>query len=257
MTEFHVVIPARFTSSRLPGKPLLDIVGKTMIERVVETTKQSSARSVTVATDDQRIASAVTAFGGDAIMTSSDHQTGSDRIAEACSLLGFDDADVIVNVQGDEPMMPPALIDQVAQLLETHPHASIATLSTPVDNQHQLQDPALVKVVTDHQDLALYFSRAPIPWMRADNSSNLAERGYTVAQRHLGIYAYASGYIREFAARSPCKLEQVECLEQLRALWCGESIVCTEAAEVPLPGVDNQDDLDRVRDLFKRMVVEQ
>ena len=254
MKEFHVIIPARFGSGRLPGKPLVDIAGKPMIQRVVEAAKQSHAHSITVATDDQRIFSAVRSFGGEAIMTSRDHQTGSDRIAEACELLQFKDSDIVVNLQGDEPLIPPELIDQVAQLMKKYPDAHIATLSTPLENQDEFEDPALVKVVTDHNQMALYFSRAPIPWMRAEHSSELAENGYTLAQRHLGIYAYTSAYIRKFAARIPCRLEKIERLEQLRTLWYGESIVCAEAVAVPFSGVDNQEDLDRVREQFTNKI---
>ncbi|MGI9319243.1 MAG: 3-deoxy-manno-octulosonate cytidylyltransferase [bacterium] len=250
MTGFHIVIPARYGSGRLPGKPLLDIAGKSMIQRVVETAGCSGASSVTVATDDERICSVVEAFGGNAMMTSLTHRTGSDRIAEACGLLGFQDSEMVVNLQGDEPMMPPELIDQVARLLASHPQAHMATLSTPLENQEQFLDPALVKVVTNHLGMALYFSRAPIPWMRAESSSDLAAQGYSLAQRHLGIYAYTSGYIREFAARNPCDLEKIERLEQLRTLWQGESIACAEAVIVPPAGVDNQQDLDRVRRLY-------
>ena len=250
MNDFHVVIPARYGSGRLPGKPLVDIGGKPMIQHVVEAAQRSHACSITVATDDQRICSVVTAFGGDAVMTSREHQTGSDRIAEACELLGLKDLDIVVNLQGDEPMIPPELIDQVARLMEINPDANMATLSTPLVDQQEYEDPALVKVVTDRSQMALYFSRAPIPWMRAEHSSELAESGYTLAQRHLGIYAYTSAYIRKFAARAPCKLEKIERLEQLRALWHGESIVCAEAVAVPLPGVDNHDDLNRVRERF-------
>ena len=187
-------------------------------------------------------------------MTSRDHQTGSDRIAEACELLQFKDSDIVVNLQGDEPLIPPELIDQVAQLMKKYPDAHIATLSTPLENQDEFEDPALVKVVTDHNQMALYFSRAPIPWMRAEHSSELAENGYTLAQRHLGIYAYTSAYIRKFAARIPCRLEKIERLEQLRTLWYGESIVCAEAVAVPFSGVDNQEDLDRVREQFTNKI---
>lgn len=252
MKDFHVVIPARYDSGRLPGKPLLDIVGKPMIQRVVETAQRSGARTVTVATDDRRICAVVEAFGGKAIMTSSAHQTGSDRIAEACTLLEFEDPEVVVNLQGDEPMMPHELIDQVATLMEIHPAAQIATLSTPLENQEEFRDPALVKVVINQNQTALYFSRAPIPWMRAEHSSELADQGYASAQRHLGIYAYTSGYIREFAARPPCILEKIERLEQLRALWYGETIACAEAVSVPLAGVDTEEDLARVRAYFNR-----
>ena len=251
MSDYHVVIPARYGSGRLPGKPLLDLVGKPMIQRVVETAVCSRAKTVTVATDDQRIYSAVEAFGGKAIMTSSTHETGSDRIAEACGLLGFEETDVVVNLQGDEPMMPHTLIDQVATLMEAHPEASIATLSTPLENQEEFNDPAVVKVVTNREQIALYFSRAPIPWVRTEHSSELVDQGYASAQRHLGIYAYTSGYIRKFATRAPCTLEKLERLEQLRALWHGEAIACAEAISVPLPGVDNKEDLDRVRAYFE------
>ncbi len=250
MTDFHVVIPARYQSSRLPGKPLIDIGGKPMIQWVVEAAISSGAKSVAVATDDSRIFSAVQLTGARAIMTSSDHQSGSDRIAEACEKLQLSDQATVVNVQGDEPLMPPALIRQVASLLDDQPDAVMATLCTALDHQDQFIDPAVVKVVTGAADTALYFSRAPIPWVRNDGSSSLATSAFSSASRHLGIYACSSAYIRQFASRPPCPLEQLERLEQLRVLWHGEIIACTRALEIPPAGVDNEDDLQRVRRLI-------
>lgn len=249
MPPFHVVIPARYASGRLPGKPLMDIHGKPMIQRVVEAAADSAASTVTVATDDQRIHDAVLAFGGQAVMTRADHASGSDRIAEACVALGLTDNEIVVNLQGDEPLMPPPLVDQVARLLSGNPVASMATLCTGVDDE-ALLDPAVVKVVTDQRGLALYFSRAPIPWVRDAESSAMAEGAAQHARRHLGIYAYRSGYIRQFSARPPSALEQLERLEQLRALSHGESIVCADAVTLPGPGVDNAADLEEVRRLM-------
>ena len=247
MTEFHIIIPARYQSSRLPGKPLMRIGHKTMIQHVVERARESSALTITVATDDRRIESAVTAFGGQAVMTSLDHQSGSDRIAQAVEILGLDDDAIVVNVQGDEPAMPPALIDQVAALLVARSEAVMATVSAPLENREQLLDPAIVKVVTDHEDYALYFSRATIPWARSRDSADLAENAVEKVRRHLGIYAYHSRYIRQFASRKPCYLESLEKLEQLRTLWHGERIACAHAVTIPCPGVDSEADLERMR----------
>ncbi len=251
MNDFHAVIPARYGSNRLPGKPLIDIGGKPMVQWVVEAATASGARSVTVATDDHRIESAVIGFGGSAIMTSKEHHSGSDRIAEACARLNFSDETIVVNIQGDEPLMPPALISQVASLLADHSDAGMATLCSVINHQDQLTNPAVVKVVMGANQVALYFSRAPIPWVRKTDRSDIADNAFTTARRHLGIYAYTSGYIQRFASRQPCLLEQLEQLEQLRTLWYGEKIVCAEAQEIPPAGVDNAEDLERIRRLFK------
>ncbi len=247
MRRFHVIIPARYAAQRLPGKPLLEIGGKPVIQHVVECARRSAARSVTVATDDARVERAVKAFGGDAVMTSPEHVCGTDRIAEAVEKLAFSDSEIIVNVQGDEPQMPPALLNQTAELLARQPLAALATLSAPLDNAAQLTDPAVVKVVTDRAGYALYFSRAAIPWLRAETSSKLAEGAVGAVRRHLGLYAYYCDYLRRFAKRNACELEQHEKLEQLRALWHGEKIACAEAVETPAPGLDTPADLKRIQ----------
>ncbi len=233
----------------------MDIAGKPMIQRVVEQAQQSAASWVIVATDDVRIETAVKEFGGEVVMTSTEHQSGGDRIAEATTILGLDDDCLIVNVQGDEPDMPPSLINQVAELLESKPEAAMATASAPLENDEQLLDPSIVKVVTDKDDYALYFSRATIPWVRSESSSDMADNAVDIVRRHLGIYAYRSGYIQQFSSRSPCSLEQLEKLEQLRVLWHGERIACAYANEIPSPGVDNTQDLDNARRRFSQAAV--
>lgn len=244
---FHVIIPARYPSVRLPGKPLLDIAGRPMVAHVLAAARESGAASVTVATDDVRVMDAVREWGGEAVMTSPDHRSGSDRIAEACDLLGFDAWALVVNVQGDEPLMPPALISQVAGLLAGDGDAVMATLCTPMEDAAEYHNPSAVKVVMDRAGRAIYFSRAQIPWVREDGSAANDRDAWRHAYRHLGIYAYRSGYIREFSARGPCALESLERLEQLRTLWYGESIACAVADAVPPPGVDTTEDLARVR----------
>ena len=251
MSPFHVIIPARYQSGRLPGKPLMEISGKPMVQHVMERAQRSDATSVVIATDDSRIEQAVKAFGGDVVMTSTAHESGSDRIAEAATTLGLDDDAIIVNVQGDEPDMPPSLINQVAELLANRRGAVMATACAPLEDDSQLMDPSVVKVVTDKNDYAIYFSRATIPWVRSDSSSELADNAAEIVRRHLGIYAYRSGYIQQFASRSPCYLEQLERLEQLRALWHGERIACCNALDVPGPGVDTLQDLENTRKRFE------
>ena len=249
MSRFHIIIPARYGSSRLPGKPLADIGGKPMIRRVVECAQLSAADSVSVATDDARIEQAVKAFGGTAVMTSKEHPSGTDRIAEAADKLGFSDREIIVNVQGDEPEIPPALINQVAELLTRRDGDSggvvMATASAPLDHPGQLSDPAVVKVVTDRNGCALYFSRAAIS--RARDGEGAASPHAAGARRHLGIYAYRCGYLKRFARRPVCELEKHEQLEQLRVLWHGEKIACAEAVEIPAAGIDTPADLERIR----------
>ena len=218
-----------------------------MIEHVVRAANDSSAKAVYVATDNADVVSAVEGFGGTAVMTDPDHQSGSDRIAEACEKLGIGNDEIVVNVQGDEPQMPPVLIDQVAALLARSDDTAMATLCTPLVSAEELLDPAVVKVVTDSCGRALYFSRAPIPWVRGERDSALDASGFSAGRRHLGIYAYRSGYIRAFSARGPCELENKERLEQLRALWHGDRIGCEIARVVPPAGVDNAEDLARVR----------
>lgn len=248
--SFHVIIPARYASTRLPGKPLLDIGGKPMLQHVCERAEESGAASVTVATDDQRIADAVERFGGKVCMTGEHHQSGSERLAEAAKLLGLGDDDIVVNLQGDEPLMPPSLLAQVAQLLEGDHGADMATLCTRIHTAAELFDPHVVKVVMNAQGNALYFSRAVIPWDRdafAVTTEALLEKA--LHYRHLGIYAYRAGFLQRYITMEPCGLERMESLEQLRVLWHGGHIQVAEAVELPGPGVDTEVDLEKVREL--------
>ncbi|WP_372240203.1 3-deoxy-manno-octulosonate cytidylyltransferase [Pseudomonas sp. gcc21] len=245
---YHVIIPARYASTRLPGKPLQDIAGKPMIEHVWTQARKSQAESVTVATDDQRIADACRGFGADVIMTRADHPSGTDRLQEVVTQLGLDDNACVVNVQGDEPLVPPALIDQVAGNLLQYPEASIATLSEPLTDIDTLFNPNAVKVVTDNRGFALYFSRAPMPWCR----DQFAEQPRVLPQgvpfqRHIGLYAYKVGFLHDYVRWPASPLETAEALEQLRALWFGCRIHVAEACEIPPAGVDTAADLDRVR----------
>ncbi|MFP6829110.1 MAG: 3-deoxy-manno-octulosonate cytidylyltransferase [Gammaproteobacteria bacterium] len=240
--DFIAVIPARFGSSRLPGKPLADIDGRPMIAWVYEQAQQSGASDVLVATDDERIAAACREFGAVVELTSASHESGTDRIAEVAERLEWADDRIVVNVQGDEPLLPPALISQVALLLGQDPAARVATLVTPVRSRDEWQDPNMARVIVDRNGRALYFSRAPIPWPR--------DGGTPPALRHIGLYAYRVDALKQLAATSPCELERVERLEQLRALWLGMKIVVAEACEVPPRGVDTEADLDAVRELL-------
>ncbi len=250
---FHAVIPARFASTRLPGKPLAEIAGRPMIQHVHERAAAAGAASVVIATDDARVRDAARAFGADVQMTSASHATGTDRLAEVALHRGWGDAEVVVNVQGDEPLLPPALARQCAALLAADAAADIATLATPVESLAELMDPAAVKVVRRADGRALYFSRAPIPWHRDAAPEGLAsQREFAGALRHLGIYAYRVGALRRLAAAAPSPLETAEKLEQLRALEIGMSIVVGIALERPGPGVDTPADLERVRALLGR-----
>jgi 3-deoxy-manno-octulosonate cytidylyltransferase (CMP-KDO synthetase) len=236
---FVAVIPARFDSTRLPGKPLADIAGEPMIKRVYDRAVASGAKEVIIATDDKRIEAVCREFGASVQMTGINHESGTDRIAEVALRLGWPDSLIVVNVQGDEPLLPPTLISQVAALLERNPDAAIATLVTPLNSDADWQDTNVARVVVDRSGRALYFSRAPIPWPR--------EGGRPSALRHIGIYAYRVGSLKTLAATPPCELEKVERLEQLRALWLGMTIVVEEASEPPPPGVDTEKDLEAVR----------
>ncbi|MEE4300503.1 MAG: 3-deoxy-manno-octulosonate cytidylyltransferase [Pseudomonadales bacterium] len=246
--SYKVVIPARHASTRLPGKPLLELAGLPMVLRVWERARQSAAEEVVVATDDARIAEVVRAHGGDAEMTAADHPSGTDRLAEVAALRGWNDEVLVVNVQGDEPLIPPAVIDQVAGDLAACPAASMATLAEPLASIDALNDPNVVKVVRDAQGLALYFSRAPVPWPR-DGMPGTPSGGPW--RRHIGIYAYRVGLLRRFVTWPPAVLEGVEMLEQLRVLDAGERIHVADAC-APVPGgVDTQADLDRIRTLME------
>lgn len=244
MAAFRVVIPARYASTRLPGKPLREINGKPMLEYVHQAAGRSAARQVVIATDDDRIAQAAEQFGAIACMTRDDHASGTDRLGEVVDLLEWQDDDIIVNVQGDEPLMPPALIDQVANDLADHPAAAISTAATPLVAAGEFFDPNVVKVVTDREGYALYFSRAPVPWDRDLFTDDIRALPVgVVPMRHVGIYAYRVSYLRRYAEMRPCGIEQAEQLEQLRALWYGERIHVGEAIQRPGPGVDTEDDL--------------
>jgi len=245
-----VVIPARFSSTRLPGKPLLDLAGKPMIERVYECARASGAKRVIVATDHSRIRSIVQGFGGEVCMTAAHHQSGTDRIAEVISVLALDPEEIVVNLQGDEPLMPATLISQVADTLRTHPQAAMSTACHAIHDRRSLMDPNIVKLVTDCNGFALYFSRAPIPWAREEMSR--AGDFSVNAVRHIGIYAYRAGFVSRYAAWPPCPLERIEALEQLRVLWNGERIAVHTTPEAPPGGIDTPEDLERVRAILRQ-----
>lgn len=250
-SSFHVAIPARHGSRRLPGKVLAPIKGKPMLQWVFERARASGARDVLIATDDPVIAAAASTFGATARMTSAAHASGTDRIAELAAIERWPEADIVVNVQGDEPLIPPALIRQAATLLESDPRAAIATLATPVESLEEFLDPNAVKVVADAKGRALYFSRAPIPWNRDGAPAGLpSQRVFAGARRHVGIYAYRVGALRRLASLAPTALEKAEKLEQLRALAHGLLILVADAEERPGPDVNTAEDLQRVAELL-------
>ena len=245
--DFKVVIPARFGSTRLPGKPLLPIAGKPMIQHVVERARASGAGEVIVATDDQRIVAACAAFGAAARITGAEHHSGSDRVAEVIAQRGWAPDTLVVNLQGDEPCMPPALIGQVARNLAAQAGVQMATLAYPIADAETLFDPHVVKVVTDAAGFALYFSRAPLPWHRDEFMGKRTHLPTTPTfLRHIGLYAYRAGFLARYVAWEPSPLELAESLEQLRVLWHGERVHVGVALEAPGPGVDNAQDLARV-----------
>jgi 3-deoxy-manno-octulosonate cytidylyltransferase (CMP-KDO synthetase) len=239
MSDFVIVIPSRYTSTRLPGKPLREINGKAMLEHVHERACESAAREVVIATDDERIAEAAEAFGGHVCMTGDQHRSGTERIAEVCDLLDWPDDTIVVNLQGDEPTMPAALINQCAALLDDG-SADIATLASPIASQQDFENPNVVKVVVADNGNAMYFSRAAIPYARVDDSDIDAR---SLALHHLGIYAYRCGVLRALVAAEPSHLEVCEQLEQLRALALGMTIRVAIPSERPGAGVDTEDDL--------------
>ncbi len=252
--EFHVVIPARFASTRLPGKPLRDIAGRPMIQHVYERALASGAARVVVATDDERIAKVVEAFSGEVCMTSPDHQSGTDRLAETVEKLGLGDDAVVVNLQGDEPLINPRLLTLVANNLAVHSQASVATLAVHIVDSTDVFNPNAVKVVTDMNGYALYFSRATIPWDR-DLFTDWRKPGFQPEPerhaRHIGIYAYRCSFLRAYSQWDSCELERREALEQLRVLWRGHKIHVAVIDEAPAPGVDTLEDLRRVEALLK------
>lgn len=248
---FTVVIPARYASSRLPGKPLQEIAGKPMIQHVWQQACKSGAQRVVVATDDARILEACRGFGAEVLLTRPEHNSGTDRLAEVASALGLAADAIVVNVQGDEPLIPPAIIDQVAANLAANPQAAIATLAEPIEEAAALFNPNVVKVVTDCNGLALTFSRAPLPWARDAFAASREQLPAGIPyRRHIGIYAYRTQFLHDFVAWGPCWLEDGECLEQLRALWHGVRIHVADAQQAPAAGVDTPEDLERVRRLL-------
>jgi 3-deoxy-manno-octulosonate cytidylyltransferase (CMP-KDO synthetase) len=251
--KFTVVIPARYDSTRLPGKPLLDIAGKPMIQHVYQRAQESGAANIIIATDDHRVANVAAGFDAEVCMTSSQHRSGTERLSEVISKLGFDNDAIVVNLQGDEPLMPPALIHQVAQNLAGHTQASVATLSEKIHTAAELFDPHAVKVISDQNGYAIYFSRAPIPWDR-DAFTVTTELLPEQAQhfRHIGLYAYRAEFIKTYVSWPACEIEKMESLEQLRVLWHGHKIHVAEAEQSAVTGVDTEADLDRVRQILAR-----
>jgi 3-deoxy-manno-octulosonate cytidylyltransferase (CMP-KDO synthetase) len=245
---FHIIIPARYNSTRLPGKALLDLGGKTVIERVYHQALQAGALSVTIATDHAEINAAARDFGANVVMTDSTHESGTDRIAQAAALLGLKSTDLIVNVQGDEPFISPLLIQQVAEIL-THSATNMATLCWPITDQEMLINPNIVKVVRDQHNHALYFSRSNIPFNRDDTTSlhNI--------YRHIGLYAYRASFLFELVKLPVCKLEAIEALEQLRVLWSGNKIHVEEACVMPLQDLNTMDDLFAARKYLENNTV--
>ena len=247
---FTVVIPARLASSRLPNKPLADIAGLPMVVRVAQRAMQSQATQVVVAADDERIVQVCKAHGVQVLLTRQDHVSGSDRLAEACQLLGLPDEALVVNVQGDEPLMRPDLINEVARVLTERPDASMSTAAHAIGSLEEFANPNVVKVVMDARQMALYFSRAPIPWWRDGNTQGIQQLPSPAPLRHIGIYGYRVGFLKTFPSLPPAPIETCEALEQLRAMWFGHKIAVHVTNQVPGPGVDTPEDLARVRALF-------
>jgi len=246
--RFTVLIPARLASTRLPGKPLADIGGKPMVVRVAERVRPAGAERVVVAADDESIVAACRAHGVDAVRTRTDHASGSDRLAEAAALLGLDDSHVVVNVQGDEPLIDPALARDCAALLAARDDCVMSTAAHAIHDADEYRNPNVVKVVLDAASRALYFSRAPLPWWR-DGAG--APPGDPAPLRHVGLYAYRAGFLRAFPSLPPAALEQAEALEQLRVLWHGHRIAVHVSDHAPGPGIDTPADLARVRAQFE------
>lgn len=247
---FTVLIPARLASSRLPNKPLADISGLPMVVRVAQRAAMSLATQVVVAADSPEIVQACEAHGIKALLTRMDHPSGSDRLAEASQLLGLGNHDIVVNVQGDEPLIDPDLINQVATLLQDRPTASMSTAAHEIHTVAEFTNPNVVKVVTDNVQLAMYFSRAPVPWWRDGNAQGIQSLPTPGPLRHIGIYGYRVGFLQTFPKLPAAPVENCEALEQLRAMWHGHKIAVHIASVAPGPGVDTPEDLERVRALF-------
>ena len=255
--SFRIVIPARFASTRLPGKPLRDICGKPMIVRVIEQARLSNADEVIVATDSKEVADAVAELDVQVCMTRENHQSGTERLSEVIEQLGFDDEQILINLQGDEPMMPPVCLNQVGQALEEDDNLKMATLCTRLTDIEELFDPHAVKVVRDVNDFALYFTRAAVPWSKdwPRDCSNETPRELPKQQeyqRHIGLYGYRAGFIKQYLAWQSSDIEKTESLEQLRVLYYGEKIKVITAEIAPGPGVDTHDDLNRVCELLNK-----
>src|SRR5215471_18728800 len=250
--RFTAIIPARLGSTRLPGKALAEVGGKPMVVRVAERARESGADRVCVATDHRDISLAVERAGFEAVMTRADHPTGTDRIAEVVERFGLEDRTIVVNIQGDEPLIEPGLVRAVATLLADTPEAAIATACHPIRTSEEFFDPNAVKVVLDAAGLARYFSRAPIPWARDAFAASKQLPPGLPCHRHIGIYAYRAGFLRVFPRLAVSPLERIEALEQLRALWHGYAIAVAVRQDAPVPGVDTPEDLEHVRALFDR-----
>ena len=250
--KFRVVIPARYASTRLPGKPLLDIAGKPMILHVCDRAMEAKAQEVVVATDDERIFDSVSAAGIKVVMTREDHNSGTERIAEVAQLCAWNESDIIVNLQGDEPLIPAEYIYDLAAALADQQLAGIATLAAAIHEAEEVFNPNAVKVVVNNKGHALYFSRAPIPWDRDRfNQSEKHLSDHTQYLRHIGMYAYRVGFLKRYIAWSISPLETIESLEQLRILWYGEPILVKSVLKTPEAGVDTEDDLKRVVNVLK------
>jgi 3-deoxy-manno-octulosonate cytidylyltransferase (CMP-KDO synthetase) len=248
-----IVIPARYGSTRLPGKVLLPIAGKPMIQWVYESACKADAEEIIIATDDQRVAEVAREFGASVCITSDQHQSGTDRLAEVASIESWADDEIVVNLQADEPLMPADLVAQVASTLAAHPKAAVSTLAHKLETRNQFDDPNIVKVVMDCNGFALYFSRAAIPYKRDENywqSGDLANNS-CIGYRHIGLYAYRAGFLKEYVGWTQCNLEQDEMLEQLRVLWNGYKIFVSLAEQEPPHGIDTADDLAAVEALVR------
>jgi len=246
MTDYNIVIPARYASTRFPGKPLVVINGKTMLEHVYAVAKQSTAKTIVIATDDPRIKSAADKFCDNVLMTSDQHQSGTDRLAEVCEIMQWKDDEIVVNLQGDEPLTPPELLHQVATNLHDYQDCAMATLTTPIHEKCEINDPNIVKVVSDINGYALYFSRSAIPFQRENNEPTAVNQYF----RHLGIYAYRVEFLNNYHQMPQCAVETIEKLEQLRAMYHGYKIHTQQAVKLPGPGIDTPEDLNKVNTLI-------
>lgn len=247
MTDYKIVIPARYASSRLPGKPLIELAGKPMIQHVYERAQETGVAEIVVATDDERIQKTAEAFGAEVLMTDPAHENGTERIAEVVALKGWSDDTVIVNLQGDEPLIPRSLIEQTAAGLLDHPEAGMSSVCTPISSAADGFDPNVVKTVLDKQGFAMYFSRAPIPWDRDLYKATQAQLTSKLpVYRHIGMYGYRASFLNQYRDMDTCPVEMAESLEQLRALWYGIKIHMTIIKQAPGHGVDTPDDVTRV-----------